>query len=94
MQRPVAIFAGGPMGKGDEKEWQGVRGQLDKELAQFPWLTPISIELVGGKLDPTKEHFPVSLFTRWVPASDLRDWDAIRAWASALAHKLQAAAPL
>ncbi len=36
-QRPVAIFALGP-NSNDEKEMQGSRAQLDRELAKFPWL--------------------------------------------------------
>jgi menaquinone-dependent protoporphyrinogen oxidase len=84
---PLAIFAGGPFTKGDENEWQEVRAQFDRELAKFPWLTPISVEIVGGKFDPTKLHFPYNLIPalKKMPASDLRDWVAIRAWASSLA---------
>jgi menaquinone-dependent protoporphyrinogen oxidase len=92
-QRPVAIFALGPITTGDEKEWQGSREQLDKELAGFPWFTPVALEIFGGKFDPAKLRFPYNLFTRQVPASDLRDWTAIRAWASSLTAKLQPALP-
>ena len=84
---PIAIFAGGPFDKGDEKEWQEVRALFDRELAKFPWLTPISVEIVGGKFDPAKLRFPYNLIPvlKKMPASDLRDWVAIRAWASSLA---------
>jgi menaquinone-dependent protoporphyrinogen oxidase len=84
---PVAIFAGGPFGKGDEKEWQEVRTLFDRELSKFPWLTPISVYIVGGKFDPAKLRFPYNLIPalKKMPASDLRDWEAIRAWASSLA---------
>ena len=84
---PVAIFAGGPFGSGDGNEWQEVRTLFDRELAKFPWLTPISLEIVGGKFDPTKLRFPYNLIPvlKKMPASDLRDWVAIRAWASSLA---------
>jgi menaquinone-dependent protoporphyrinogen oxidase len=78
--RPVAIFALGPFTTGDEKEWQGSREQLDKELAGFPWLTPVTVGVFGGKFDPAKLRFPYNLFMRQVPAIDLRDWAAIRAW--------------
>jgi menaquinone-dependent protoporphyrinogen oxidase len=90
---PVAIFAGGPFAKGDEKEWQEVHKQLDQELAKFAWLRPIAVEIVGGKFDPAKLRFPLNLMPalKNMPASDLRDWTAIRAWASALAAKLQSA---
>ncbi len=87
-ERPVAIFALGPT-HDDEKERQDSRAQLDKELAKFPWLTPVALEMFGGKYDPAKLRFPVNLLAGKEPASDLRDWTAIRAWASNLAVKFQ-----
>ncbi len=86
-ERPVAIFALGPT-HDDKKERQDSRTQLDQELAKFPWLTPIALEMFVGKYDPAKLRFPVNLFTGKEPASDLRDWMAIRAWASNLVAKL------
>lgn len=94
---PVAIFAGGPFDSGDEKAsqdenvWQEVRKQLDQELAKFPWLRPISIEVIGGKFDPSRLCFPWNLIPalKQMPPSDLRDWGAIRAWAEGLAVKFQ-----
>ncbi len=90
---PVAIFAGGPFGKGDADEWQEVHRELDKELAKFPWLTPVLVEVVGGKFDPAALHFPWNLSPalKNVPANDLRDWDAICAWAINLAAQFQIA---
>jgi menaquinone-dependent protoporphyrinogen oxidase len=89
-ERPVAIFALGPF-HDDEKEWQGARSQLDKELAKFPWLTPVAREIFGGKFDPAKLRFPWSWLPalKQLPATDIRDWTAIPAWASNLAGKLQ-----
>jgi menaquinone-dependent protoporphyrinogen oxidase len=89
-ERPVAVFALGPT-HDDEKERQDSRAQLDKELAKFPWLTPVALEMFVGKYDPAKLRFPVNLFAGKEPASDLRDWTAIRAWASNLAVKFQPA---
>ena len=91
-ERPVAIFALGPFHE-DEKEWQDVRAQLDKELAKFPWLTPVALEIFGGKFDPAKLRFPFNFLPalKQMPASDIRDWTAIRAWASNLDAKLQPA---
>ena len=93
-QRPIAIFALGP-NSNDEKEMQGSRAQLDKELAKFPWLTPVVIDLFAGKY-PAKLRFPESLIAslpasplHGMPASDVRDWTAIRAWANSLVQKLQ-----
>jgi menaquinone-dependent protoporphyrinogen oxidase len=91
-KRPVAIFAMGPFNN-DEREWQGVRAQLDKELAMFPWLTPVAQEVFGGKFDPAKLRFPYNLvpYLKRLPASDIRDWTAIRAWASSVADKFRPA---
>lgn len=88
---PLAIFAGGPMSSGNEEEWQGVRTQIDQELAKVPWLKPASVQLVGGRFDPTKLRLPYSLLPalRQTPAADLRDWVAIRAWAGSLPTSMQ-----
>jgi menaquinone-dependent protoporphyrinogen oxidase len=94
MELPVAVFALGPVHDPyDEQEWQDSRAQLDKELAKFPWLTPVALEMFGGKYDPDKLRFPINLFAGQEPASDLRDWTAVRAWASDLAAKLESALP-
>lgn len=98
-QRPVAVFALGPTHDPyDAEEWQGVRTQLDQELAKYPWLTPVALELFGGKYDPAKLSFAHRLLTilpasplHGAPASDARDWTVIRAWAGSLAVQLQPA---
>lgn len=87
-ERPVAIFALGPFTTGAEEEWRGSREQLDRELAKFPWLTPVALEVFGGKFDPEKLRFPHKPFLRRVPASDLRDWAAIRTWAGKVCDDL------
>lgn len=83
---PVAIFAGGPYGEATDETWQEVRSQLDKELARFPWLCPASIQIVGGRFDPSRLRFPWNLIPalKQMPASDLRDWEGIRRWAREL----------
>ena len=94
MERRVAIFALGPVhDPHDEQEWQDSWSQLDKELARFPWFAPVARELFGGRYDPEKLGFPISLFAGNEPASDLRDWTAIRAWATDVAAKLEIAGP-
>ena len=93
-ERPVAVFALGPVhDPHDEEEWQNSRAQLDKELANLPWLSPVAAEIFGGQYAPEKLGFPISLFAGNEPASDLRDWTAIRTWASNLAAKLEPAVP-
>ena len=84
-QRPVAIFALGPLSTGDA-EMQRSRRQLDRELEKYPWLKPVALEMFVGKLDPSKLGFFERLLS---PASDHRDWEAIRAWANALPAQLQ-----
>ncbi len=91
--RPVAIFTLGPT-RSDKKEWEGVRAQLDQQLARFPCLKPMACELFGGKYDPAKLRFPLRLLANLpasplhnMPASDVRDWPAIRTWAGSLAAR-------
>jgi menaquinone-dependent protoporphyrinogen oxidase len=91
-ERPVAVFALGPTHDPyDEQEWQDSRSQLDKELAQFTWFTPVALEMFGGKYDPARLRFPINWLAGKTPASDLRDWTAVRSWASSLAAKLKPA---
>lgn len=87
---PIAIFAGGPIEAGKD-QWGDIRKQLDQELAKFPWLNPIAVEVVGGRFDPTKLRFPYNLIPalKQMPAADLRDWTAIRSWASSLVQIFQ-----
>jgi len=89
VERPVAVFALGPVhDPHDEQEWQNSRAQLDKELVKFTWFKPVALELFGGKYDPAALRFPYSALAVKEPASDIRDWNAIRAWAATLAPKL------
>ena len=85
----VAVFALGPF-HDEEQEWHDIRAQLDKELAKFPWFAPVARQVFGGKFDPEKLRFPLNLLPamKKIPASDIRDWTAIRKWATDLATKL------
>jgi menaquinone-dependent protoporphyrinogen oxidase len=94
-ERPVAVFALGPL-HDDAQEFQAVRAQFDQELARFPWLTPVALALFGGTFDPAKLRFTDRLIAslpasplHGMPAGDVRDWTAIRAWASDLAQTLR-----
>lgn len=93
--KPIAIFAPGPLND-DEKGIQGAREQLDKELAQFPWLKPLEIQVFVGKYDPARLHFPYNLMTGFpasplwkIPPSDARNWPQIKAWAGKVADRLK-----
>jgi menaquinone-dependent protoporphyrinogen oxidase len=82
---PVAVFALGPVhDPHDEKEWTDSRAQFDKELAKAGWLEPVAVELFGGRFDPALLRFPVNKLAGSEPASDIRDWEAIRGWAASL----------
>lgn len=90
--RPVAIFSLGPLSN-DQKEIAESRGQFDKELKKYPWLTPVALEMFAGKYDPSKLTFAHKLIAilpvsplRGMPVCDTRDWTAIRAWATDLAR--------
>jgi menaquinone-dependent protoporphyrinogen oxidase len=92
MQKPVAVFALGPVSE-EEKEWRDAREQLNQELAKFPKFAPMSVRVFGGKYDLAKLRFPWNLIPamKKLPASDVRDWEAITAWAIELAAKLESA---
>ena len=85
-QRSVVIFALGPLSTSDAAMRRS-RRQLDSELVKYSWLKPVAVEMFVGKYDPAKPG--MGFFERLVPASDHRDWNAIRAWANALAAQLQ-----
>jgi menaquinone-dependent protoporphyrinogen oxidase len=86
---PVALFALGPThSPHDPKEWADSRAQLGKALAKFGWLKPVALEMFGGKFDPKDLRFPLNKLAGPEPASDIRDWDAIRAWAGRIAPLL------
>ena len=86
---PTAIFALGPF-HNKEDELTSAREQLDKELVKFSWLKPADVVVFPGKFDPAGLRFPYSLIgpLKKMPVSDERDWEAIRAWARAVADGL------
>lgn len=83
---PVAIFTLGPL-SASEAAKRNSRRQLDNELTKYPWLKPVAVEIFAGKYDPSKPG--MGFFDRFVPARDVRNWDAIRAWANDLPELLQ-----
>ena len=94
------VFVLGPT-ENKAEHFEGARKQSDKELAKYPWLQPAEVRIFGGKFDPQtlKLPFPMSLIMRLpanpmrkLPPSDIRDWDAIRAWAKSIADSLKTAA--
>ena len=85
-QLPVAIFTLGPLSTSDAAK-RNSRRQLDNELAKYPWLKPIAVEIFAGKYDPSKPG--MGFFDRFVPARDVRNWDGIHTWANALSAQLK-----
>ncbi len=77
---PVAVFGMGPRTL-EEHDAEESRAQLVKALAKVPEVDPYAVAVFGGVIDPNSLRFP---FNR-LPASDARDWVAIRAWATEVA---------
>lgn len=85
---PVAVFGMGPIEDAPE-QYAGAREHLDKGLAKHAWLTPVSVAVFGGRIDPDHLRFPDSNpAVRQMGWVDLRDWDAVDAWADSLAVAL------
>lgn len=82
-ERPLAVFAMSPRTLAEEDVAES-RRQLDHDLTKLRELEPVAVAIFGGVVDPAKLRFP---FNR-MPASDARDWDAIRAWAEEVASAL------
>ncbi|HQF62158.1 MAG TPA: flavodoxin domain-containing protein [Anaerolineaceae bacterium] len=86
---PIAVFAGGPLKLEDDP--QEIQGMLYQDLAKYPWLKPVSVELIGGRFDPSKGvKFPWNLLpaVKNMEASDIRDWNAIKKWAVNVSEQL------
>lgn len=85
---PIALFALGPFHDTPE-ELESARGPVDKYVAKTEWLTPVSVAIFGGRLDPDSLRFPDNNpGMRSMEPSDARDWDAIRKWADELSPAL------
>ena len=81
---PVAVFGLGPI-EDTPQQFEGALKHLDKGLAKHPWLTPVSVDVFGGRLDPTHLRFPDNnAAVRNMGTVDLRDFEAIRTWARGL----------
>jgi menaquinone-dependent protoporphyrinogen oxidase len=80
------------------KFFNASRAEAEKQFAKYPWFSPAETRIFGGKWDPKTLPFPMSLIKLLpanpigkIPASDIRDWDAIRTWATEIAAQLQSA---
>lgn len=84
---PLALFGIGPRTT-DPSDVADARRQLAHSLAKARVVPPADIAIFGGVIDPAKLRFPLNR----LPASDARDWDAIRTWAKTLARHFGKAA--
>jgi menaquinone-dependent protoporphyrinogen oxidase len=91
-ERPVWLFSSGPTGEGDPlKLTQGWR--LPTSLQPIAdAIRPHDIALFHGAADVNKMNFLEKWMLKNVkaPAGDFRDWEAITAWATAIAETLKA----
>jgi menaquinone-dependent protoporphyrinogen oxidase len=94
LRRPAGVFVLGPIHP-DAKEFAESERQMKKELAKFPWFSPVAQQVVGGRFSPEKLGFFFRNFPalRRVPTSDARDWNSIHAWAGTLPAALHIIIP-
>jgi menaquinone-dependent protoporphyrinogen oxidase len=88
---PVAYFTVGLTMKEDTEEHRReVAAYLDPVREAYPEVEPVDVGLFAGVLDYDKLNFATRLLMKAMKAEagDFRDWDAIRAWASAVYPKL------
>jgi menaquinone-dependent protoporphyrinogen oxidase len=88
-ERPVWLFSSGPLGTEveDEEEQPRQLGELRGLLG------PVDHRIFFGALDRSRLGFGERMMVKAVkaPEGDFRDWEAIRAWADAIADELTAA---
>jgi len=85
---PVAVFGMGPI-EDTEEQYVDARRHLDKSLNKNEGISPVAVTVFGGVLDPTGLRFPdANPATKKLPPTDLRDWEAIEAWADFLPEAL------
>lgn len=84
--KPVWLFSSGPLGE-DYPEGMGVPTNLDELMAQTG---ARGHTVFVGRLDKSELGLGERIISKAVkaPEGDFRDWDAIRAWARAIAQQL------
>jgi menaquinone-dependent protoporphyrinogen oxidase len=73
----LAVFSLGPRVDDSPQDWERPRAQFDHALGKHPGVEPVAMALFGGADPPSK-----------TPRRDIRDWDAIAAWADEVAARL------
>jgi menaquinone-dependent protoporphyrinogen oxidase len=81
---PVALFGLGPT-EDTAEQFEGAREHLGSVLEKRPWLTPVAMEVFGGRLVAADLRFPDNNpAMKNMADADLRDWKAIEEWAGRL----------
>ena len=81
-ERPFWIFSSGPFGAEPDPSWS----EPPRVIREAEQLGVRAHVVFGGRLPLEPSNFVEKAMVRDTPAefADLRDWDAIRAWASAI----------
>jgi menaquinone-dependent protoporphyrinogen oxidase len=92
---PTGFFVLGPL-ENTSEEYKSGQEQLDSVLKKLDWFKPAATEVFAGVYDPKSLRFPDSLINiipasplKGRPATDNRDWNAIRTWADSLPAAFQ-----
>ena len=90
-ERLVWLFSSGPTGEGDPVEL--MKGWRFPEAQQpiADRIQPRDISFFFGEIDTKKLNFAEKLIVKGIkaPTGDFRDWEAIAAWAAAIAESLK-----
>jgi len=88
-------FVLGPV-QNKPEEFEGARKQAERQLGQHPWLRLSELHVFAGRWSATNLPFPCSLIGKIpgnplnrIPAEDIRDWAAIREWATGVARAIR-----
>jgi menaquinone-dependent protoporphyrinogen oxidase len=89
--RPVWLFSSGPTGEGDPVEL--MKGWRFPEALQAiaDRIQPRDIAFFHGEIDMNELSLPEKLIVKGIkaPTGDYRNWQAISAWAAAIAEELK-----
>lgn len=90
-EMPVAMFVLGPLGYGEKNE-KTPEKQFERALGRNAEIRPLSTALFGGVIDQGKLRAPDKYsppLKRFFPLTDVRDWQAIEAWAIGVLDQLK-----
>jgi menaquinone-dependent protoporphyrinogen oxidase len=76
-------------------EFEGARKQAERQLGHYAWLRVAELHVFAGRWSASNLPFPFSLIRHIpgnplnrIPAEDIRDWTAIREWATGIARTI------